>query len=55
MTIRSRVATEEYRREFDRVFPKKRPRRSEPDGCVECQGGLVPLNPHDAQEHPEAD
>ena len=55
MAIRSRPATDEYREGWDRVFGKDCPecgmerREGERHFCV------FPLNPHDAEDHPEAD
>jgi hypothetical protein len=55
VTIRTRVATEEYRKGWDAVFGKKPrvdPRRAP---CATLLQIGWPLNPHDATEHPEAD
>jgi hypothetical protein len=58
MTIRSRVPTDEYRENWERVFGKKPKHDANWDDCVEVGGVSIPLprlNPHDADEHPSAD
>ena len=56
MTIRSRPATDEYRREWERVFGKGPELR---ESGVPATGRAVrnppTLSPHDAEDHPEAD
>ena len=62
MTIRSRIPTDQYREEWERIFGKKMP-ESNPELMEAIKAGRQEyqrrhgrlLNPHDADEHPSAD
>jgi len=53
--VRSRPSTPEYRENWERVFGKK---KDPPDLTLRFKHalyGMVPVSPHDADDHPKAD